>query len=132
MKLNLIQKIRLAFRRAFERKNMAKIVYQKKSDGNLGTYFIDMNFIDFVKNKYKLKRRSGSRRQAMGKCDGRTCTHARNNFHCFCLNFKIKTLSQKTFVEMAPDGLEAPVRSHAGIAAARRHLSFSAHKLCFT
>ena len=46
MKLNLIQKIRLAFRRAFERKNMAKIVYQKKSDGNLGTYFIDMNFIE--------------------------------------------------------------------------------------
>ena len=46
MKLNLIQKLRLAFRRAFERKNMAKIVYQKKSDGNLGTYFIDMNFIE--------------------------------------------------------------------------------------
>jgi hypothetical protein len=39
MKLNLIQKIRLAFRRAFERKNMAKIVYSKKtSDGELGTY----------------------------------------------------------------------------------------------
>ena len=46
MKLSLIQKTRLAFRRAFAFKNMAKIVYQKKSDGNLGTYFIDMNFIE--------------------------------------------------------------------------------------
>ena len=46
MKLNLIQKIRLAFRRAFERKNMAKIVYLKKSSNDLGTYFIDMNFIE--------------------------------------------------------------------------------------
>ena len=47
MKLNLIQKIRLAFRRAFERKNMAKIVYSKKtSQGELGTYYIDMNFIE--------------------------------------------------------------------------------------
>lgn len=46
LKLNLIQKIRLAVRRAFDKKNMAKIVYQKKSDGNLGTYFIDMNFIE--------------------------------------------------------------------------------------
>tara|TARA_R100000426_G_scaffold71227_1_gene49531 strand:- start:688 stop:867 length:180 start_codon:yes stop_codon:yes gene_type:complete len=25
---------------------MAKIIYKKKSDGNLGTYFIDMNFIE--------------------------------------------------------------------------------------
>ena len=46
MKHNLITKLRLAFRRAFERKNMAKIIYKKKSDGNLGTYFIDMNFIE--------------------------------------------------------------------------------------
>ena len=46
MKHNLITKIRLAFRRAFERKNMAKITYKKKSDGSLGTYFIDMNFIE--------------------------------------------------------------------------------------
>ena len=46
MKLNLIQKIRLAFRRAFQRKNMAKIVYQKKSNNDIGTYYIDMNFIE--------------------------------------------------------------------------------------
>lgn len=46
LKLNLIQKIRLAVRRAFDKKNMAKIVYQKKSDNNLGTYYIDMNFIE--------------------------------------------------------------------------------------
>ena len=47
MKLNIFQKIRLAFRRAFERKNMAKIVYSKKTqDGELGTYYIDMNFIE--------------------------------------------------------------------------------------
>lgn len=46
MKLNLIQQIRLAFRRAFGTKNMAKIVYKKKSDGDLGTYYIDMNFIE--------------------------------------------------------------------------------------
>jgi len=46
LKLNLIQKIRLAVRRAFDKKNMAKIVYKKKSDNNLGTYYIDMNFIE--------------------------------------------------------------------------------------
>ena len=46
MKLNLIQKIRLAFRRAFQRKNIAKIVYQKKSNNDIGTYYIDMNFIE--------------------------------------------------------------------------------------
>ena len=46
MNHTLITKLRLAFRRAFERKNMAKIIYKKKSDGNLGTYFIDMNFIE--------------------------------------------------------------------------------------
>ena len=46
LKLNLIQKIRLAVRRAFDKKNMAKIVYKKKSDNNLGIYYIDMNFIE--------------------------------------------------------------------------------------
>ena len=46
MKLNLIQKIRLAFRRAFQRKNMAKIVYQKKSNNDICNYYIDMNFIE--------------------------------------------------------------------------------------
>ena len=46
MKLNPIQKTRLAIRRAFAKKNMARIVYKKKSDNTQGSYFIDMNFIE--------------------------------------------------------------------------------------
>ena len=46
MKLNLIQKTRLAIRRAFAKKNMARITYKKKSDNTQGSYFIDMNFIE--------------------------------------------------------------------------------------
>ena len=46
MKLNPIQKTRLAIRRAFAKKNMARIVYNKKSDNTQGSYFIDMNFIE--------------------------------------------------------------------------------------
>ena len=46
LKLNPIQKIRLAVRRAFAKKNMARIVYNKKSDNTTNPYFIDMNFIE--------------------------------------------------------------------------------------
>ena len=46
MKLNPIQKTRLAIRRAFAKKNMARITYKKKSDNTRGSYFIDMNFIE--------------------------------------------------------------------------------------
>ena len=46
MKLNPIQKTRLAIRRAFAKKNMARIVYNKKSDNTTNRYFIDMNFIE--------------------------------------------------------------------------------------
>ena len=46
MKLNLIQKIRLAVRRAFASDNMATIRYKKKSDNTIGSYLIDMNFIE--------------------------------------------------------------------------------------
>ena len=46
LKLNPIQKIRLAVRRAFAKKNMARIVYNKKSDNTTTPYFIDMNFIE--------------------------------------------------------------------------------------
>ena len=46
MKLNPIQKTRLAFRRAFAKKNMARIHYTKKSDNSTSPYFIDMNFIE--------------------------------------------------------------------------------------
>ena len=46
LKLNPIQKIRLAVRRAFAKKNMARIEYKKKSDNTQGSYFIDMNFIE--------------------------------------------------------------------------------------
>ena len=46
MKLNPIQKTRLAIRRAFAKKNMARITYTKKSDNTQGSYFIDMNFIE--------------------------------------------------------------------------------------
>ena len=46
MKLNPIQKTRLAIRRAFAKKNMARIEYKKKSDNTQGSYFIDMNFIE--------------------------------------------------------------------------------------
>lgn len=46
MKLNPIQKTRLAIRRAFAKKNMARITYKKKSDNTQGSYFIDMNFIE--------------------------------------------------------------------------------------
>jgi hypothetical protein len=46
MKLNAIQKTRLAIRRAFAKQNMARIEYKKKSDDTKSTYFIDMNFIE--------------------------------------------------------------------------------------
>ena len=46
MKLNPIQKTRLAIRRAFAKKNMARIEYKKKSDNTQSSYFIDMNFIE--------------------------------------------------------------------------------------
>jgi predicted DNA-binding transcriptional regulator YafY len=46
LKLNLIQKIRLAVRRAFASDNMASITYTKKSDGLTSKYLIDMNFIE--------------------------------------------------------------------------------------
>ena len=46
MKLNPIQKTRLAIRRAFAKKNMARIHYTKKSDNSTSPYFIDMNFIE--------------------------------------------------------------------------------------
>jgi len=46
MKLNPIQKTRLAIRRAFAKRNMARIEYKKKSDNTKNTYFIDMNFIE--------------------------------------------------------------------------------------
>lgn len=46
MKLNPIQKTRLAIRRAFAKKNMARITYKKKTDNTQGSYFIDMNFIE--------------------------------------------------------------------------------------
>ena len=46
LQLNPIQKIRLAVRRAFAKKNMARIVYNKKSDNTTNPYFIDMNFIE--------------------------------------------------------------------------------------
>ena len=46
MKLNPIQKTRLAIRRAFAKKNMARITYKKKSDNTKGSYLIDMNFIE--------------------------------------------------------------------------------------
>ena len=46
MKLNPIQKTRLAIRRAFAKKNMARIEYKKKSDNTQGSYLIDMNFIE--------------------------------------------------------------------------------------
>ena len=46
MKLNPIQKTRLAIRRAFAKKNMARITYKKKSDNTQGSYLIDMNFIE--------------------------------------------------------------------------------------
>ena len=46
LKLNPIQKTRLAIRRAFAKKNMARIEYKKKSDNTQGSYFIDMNFIE--------------------------------------------------------------------------------------
>ena len=46
LKLNPIQKVRLAVRRAFAKKNMARIVYNRKSDNTTNPYFIDMNFIE--------------------------------------------------------------------------------------
>ena len=46
LKLNPIQKVRLAVRRAFAKKNMARIEYKKKSDNTQSSYFIDMNFIE--------------------------------------------------------------------------------------
>lgn len=46
MKLNTIQKTRLAYRRAFAKENMATIRYNKKSDNTTGDYLIDMNFIE--------------------------------------------------------------------------------------
>ena len=46
MKLNPIQKTRLAIRRAFAKDNMATIRYKKKSDNTTGSYLIDMNFIE--------------------------------------------------------------------------------------
>ena len=46
MKLNPIQKTRLAIRRAFAKKNMARIEYKKKSDNTQSSYFIEMNFIE--------------------------------------------------------------------------------------
>ena len=46
MKLNPIQKTRLAIRRAFAKENMATIRYNKKSDNTTSDYLIDMNFIE--------------------------------------------------------------------------------------
>jgi predicted DNA-binding transcriptional regulator YafY len=46
LKLNLIQKTRLAIRRAFAKDNMATIRYNKKSDNTTSSYLIDMNFIE--------------------------------------------------------------------------------------
>lgn len=46
LKLNPIQKTRLAIRRAFAKSNMAEITYKKKSDESVGSYVIDMNFIE--------------------------------------------------------------------------------------
>ena len=46
LKLNPIQKTRLAIRRAFAKTNMARITYKKKSDNTIGSYLIDMNFIE--------------------------------------------------------------------------------------
>jgi len=52
MKLNAIQKTRLAIRRAFAKSNMAKITYKKKSDDTVGSYIIDMNFIEDFGDKF--------------------------------------------------------------------------------
>ena len=46
LKLNPIQKTRLAIRRAFAKTNMAPITYKKKSDNTKSSYLIDMNFIE--------------------------------------------------------------------------------------
>ena len=46
LKLNPIQKTRLAIRRAFAKDNMATIRYNKKSDNTTSSYLIDMNFIE--------------------------------------------------------------------------------------
>ena len=46
LKLNPIQRTRLAIRRAFAKTNMARITYKKKSDNTKGSYLIDMNFIE--------------------------------------------------------------------------------------
>ena len=52
MKLNAIQKTRLAIRRAFAKSNMAEIIYHKKSDDTVGSYIIDMNFIEDFGDKF--------------------------------------------------------------------------------
>ena len=46
LKLNPIQKTRLAIRRAFAKTNMARITYKKNSDNTKSSYLIDMNFIE--------------------------------------------------------------------------------------
>ena len=52
MKLNVIQKIRLAYRRALEKPNFARVVYNRKKDGKDGVYLIDMNFIEQDENSF--------------------------------------------------------------------------------
>ena len=52
LKLNPIQKTRLAIRRAFAKTNMARIVYNKKSDNTKSSYLIDMNFIEEHKDTF--------------------------------------------------------------------------------
>jgi len=52
LKLNTIQRTRLAVRRAFAKTNMARITYKKKSDNTKGSYLIDMNFIEDFGNTF--------------------------------------------------------------------------------
>lgn len=52
LKLNPIQKARLAYRRAFAKENLASIKYTKKSNGQTESFLIDMNFIEDLGQRF--------------------------------------------------------------------------------
>lgn len=52
LKLNAIDKARLAYRRAFAKENLASITYNKKSNGQTESFLIDMNFIEDLGERF--------------------------------------------------------------------------------
>lgn len=68
MQINTIDKIRLAYRRAFRKENLASITYTKKSDNTTDSYIIDANFIEDMGERFNTYTFAGSANHGGIRC----------------------------------------------------------------